>query len=272
MLNNNFSNLSNVRMTGLALFKFALFTVEQNTSICVLNLSENFKKKNQSVWYFIRTVTVNTKGFFKKIFFALSCWTRHKRLKTLKMTCKYSQEMSWVWQAISHFLHQISRPELPPLGDRRLMWMTDLVNNLGRSHTSVSCREPQPRSHILSATLGRSTRRTVLNPLLQRDPCEMRTRQCRRTHVSAHMHTSEQTNTCTQCHQGKLRPQFLLILPNSMPLSPQAFPTAGQHLPFFFPAAHQLHHPHPFLHSPGWTGTCASLAHCPAYVETREML
>lgn len=133
--------------------------------------------------------------------------------------------------------------------------MTDLVNNL---HNSVSCRQPLPRSYILSATLGRSTRRTVLNPLLQRDPCEMRTRQCRRTHVSVYTHMSEQTNICTQCHQGKLRPQFLLILPNSMPLSPQAFPTAGQHL-LFFPAAHQLHHPHPFLHSPGYSQKCVVL-------------
>lgn len=123
--------------------------------------------------------------------------------------------------------------------------MKDLVNNLRRSHTSVSCRQPQPRSHILSATLGRSTRRTVLNPLLQRDPCEMRTRQCRRTHVSAHTHTSEQTNTCTQCHQVPTDPA------EQHALKPSSVPHCWSAPAIFFPAAHQLRHPHPFLHSLG---------------------
>lgn len=116
---------------------------------------------------------------------------------------------------------------------------------------AAAAEEPCSQRHTRPLNRRTVILRTVLIPLLQRDPCEMRTRQCRHTRMSAHTHTREEANTCTQCHQGKLRPQFLLILPNSMPLSPQAFPTTGQHLPFFFPAAHRLHHPHPFLHSPG---------------------
>lgn len=52
---------------------------------CVLNLSENLKKKKKLkvAGYFIRTVIINTKGFFK-IFFALSCWTRHQEFENKK--------------------------------------------------------------------------------------------------------------------------------------------------------------------------------------------
>lgn len=52
---------------------------------CVLNLSENLKKKKKLkvAGYFIRTVIINTKGLFK-IFFALSCWTRHQEFKNKK--------------------------------------------------------------------------------------------------------------------------------------------------------------------------------------------
>lgn len=133
--------------------------------------------------------------------------------------------------------------------------MIDLVNNSHRSHT-------------LSATLDHSTRKTVTWYRGQFSSHSFQESLVKWGHASAgacvwaHTHTW-QTNACTQCHQGKLRPQFLLILPNVMPFSPQAFPTAAQHLPFFFPAAHGLYHPHPFLHCPEWTGNLCFLSTLP---------
>lgn len=61
----------------------------------------------------------------------------------------------------------------------------------------AAAEEPHSQRHtrLLNPENSDLILRTVLNPLLQRDPCETRTHQCRRTHVSAHTHTSEQANT-----------------------------------------------------------------------------
>lgn len=147
--------------------------------------------------------------------------------------------MSWVWQAISHFLHQISRPELPPLGEPGADVNDRVSEQLTQeSHfcllQAAAAEEPHPQRHTRPLNPENSSQSTASKrPLWNEDtPVQAHACECTYAHERAdkHMHTMppRETQTTVPTDPAALKPSSVphcwstpaILLPGCAPAPP----------------------------------------------------
>lgn len=147
--------------------------------------------------------------------------------------------MSWVWQAISHFLHQISRPELPPLWEPGADVNDRLSEQLTQeSHfcllQAAAAEEPHPQRHTRLLNPENSSQSTASKrPLWNEDtPVQAHACECTYAHERAdkHMHTMppRETQTTVPTDPAALKPSSVphcwstpaILLPGCAPAPP----------------------------------------------------